>query len=189
MGEHFVETVKSPSDIVFVFDFSMSMEPETDEICTGVDSMPAILDERGLDYRFGVIRFWARAGGGESTIVVTKPPLDAEQVKKVFRLPKEGDELLLDAIMEGVPKLQTPENQQLVLIIVTDETTSRRLEKGYTPGRAIAVCRQVGAIMYIIGGFVYPRQSQRDIFQLRVAEVTKDEHYAMPGIQLSDERW
>ena len=189
IGEHFVETVKSPSDIVFVFDSSFSMDNKTDEICTGVDSVSAILDERGLDYRFGVIRFWARAGGGESTIVVTKPPLDAEQVKKIFRLPKEGDEHLLDAIMEGVPKLQTPNNRQLVLIIVTDETTSRRLEKGYTPGKGIAVCRHAGAIVYIIGGFVYPRQSERDTFQLRVAEVTKGEHYAMPGTQLSDVRW
>ena len=91
--------------------------------------------------------------------------------------------------MEGVPKLRTPENRQLVLIIVTDETTSRRLEKGYTPGKGIAVCRHAGAVVYIIGGFVYPRQSERDTFQLRVAEVTKGEHYAMPGTQLSDVRW
>ena len=63
IGEHFVETVKSRSDIVFVFDSSFSMEPNTDEICTGVDRLVAILDESGLDYRFGLIRFWARVAG------------------------------------------------------------------------------------------------------------------------------
>ena len=188
IGEHFVETVKSPSDIVFVFDSSMSMKPETDEICTGVDSMSAILDEHGLDYRFGVIRFWARAGGGESTIVVTKPPLDAEQVKKIFQLPKEGDEHLLDAIMEGVPKLRTPENRQLVLIIVTDETTSRRLEMGYTPRGAIDICRQAGAVVYVIGG-VASMNKEIDLFQLRVAKVTNGEHYIVPGGTIADERW
>ena len=189
IGEHIVGAVKPSADIVFVFDSSWSMEGEIDEISTGVNRMVAIFDGEGLDYRFGIIRFWALAGGGGSTIVVTKPPLDAEQVKKVFRLPKHGDEHLLDAIMEGVPKLQTPENRQLVLIIVTDESTSLRREKRYTPGGAIGVCRQAGAIVYVIGGIVHPRRSERDVFQLRVAEVTRGEHYAMPGAKLADERW
>ena len=189
IGEHIVGAVKPSADIVFVFDSSWSMEGKVDEISTGVNRMAAILDGEGLDYRFGVIRFWALAGGGGSTIVMTKPPLDAEQVKKVFRLSKHGDEHLLDAIMEGVPKLQTPENRQLVLIIVTDESTSLRREKRYTPGGAIGVCRQAGAIVYVIGGIVHPRRSERDVFQLRVAEVTRGEHYAMPGAKLADERW
>lgn len=188
IGEHFVETVKSSSDIVFVFDSSFSMEPNTDEICTGVDRLVAILDESGLDYRFGLIRFWARVGGGESSIVVTKPPLDSDQVKKIFRLPKEGDEHLLDAIVEGVPKLETPENRQLVLIIVTNEPTSRRRKGGYTPGRAIAVCRQLNAMVYVIGG-VTSMNSETDYFQRRVAEATKAEHFIMPGARIADERW
>ena len=189
IGEHIIAGINSSADIVFVFDSSFSMESKTDEICTGVDRLVAILDERGLDYRFGIIRFWALAGGGESTVVVTKPPLDLAQVKKVFRLRKEGDEHLLDAIMEGVPKLKTPENRQLVLIIVTDESTSRRREKGYAPASAIGVCRQAGAIVYVMGGFRHLRNSERDAFQLRVAEVTKGEHYVMPGTKFADERW
>ena len=189
IGEHIVGAVKPSADIVFVFDSSWSMEGKIDGISTGVNRMAAILDDGGLDYQFGIIRFWAVAGGGGSSIVVTKPPLDVEQVKKVFRLPKRGDEHLLDAIMEGVPKLETPENRQLVLIIVTDESTSRRREKGYIPERAIGVCRQADAIVYVIGGIVHPRRSERDVFQLRVAEVTKGEHYAMPGAKVTDERW
>ena len=189
IGEHFVETVKSPSDIVFVFDSSFSMKADVEDICVGFDVLSDTLDEGGLDYRFGVIRFWARAGGGESSIVVTKPPLDAEQVKKVFRLPKEGDEHLLDAIIEGVPKLQTPADRQLVLIIVTNEPTSRRRERGYSPDMAISVCRQAGAIVYVIGGYEHPSHSERDMFQRRAPEVTKGEHYAMPNARFSDERW
>ena len=189
IGEHIIAGVKSSADIVFVFDSSFSMESKTDEICTGVDRLAAILDEGGLDYRFGIIRFWALAGGGESTVVVTKPPLDLRQVKKVFQLRKEGDEHLLDAIMEGVPKLKTPENRQLVLIVVTDESTSRRRDKGYTPDMAIGVCRQAGAIVYVMGGFRHLRDSERDAFQRRVAEVTKGEQFVMPGSKFPDERW
>ena len=188
IGEQIVAGVKSSADIVFVFDSSFSMESKTDKICTGVDRLAAILDEVGFDYRFGIIRFWAVAGGGGSSIVVTKPPLDVGQVKKVFRLPKQGDEHLLDAIVEGIPKLETPENHQLVLIIVTDEATSRRREKGYTPGRAIAVCRQVNAMVYVIGG-VTSMNSETDFFQRRVAEATQGEHYIMPGSRIADERW
>ncbi|MBI1929977.1 VWA domain-containing protein, partial [Candidatus Poribacteria bacterium] len=129
IAQHIAATVRSAADIVFVIDSSLSMENKVDEICAGVDRMVHILDDEGMDYRFGVIRFWAAAGGGESTVLVTKPPLDANQVKAMFRIPKQGDEHLLDAIMEGVPKLKTPDERQLVLVIVTDESTSRRLEE------------------------------------------------------------
>lgn len=188
IGEHMIPAAKQSADIVFVFDSSFSMKADVEDICGGFDVLADTLDEGGLDYRFGVIRFWARAGGGESSIVVTKPPLDAKQVKKLFRLPKEGDEHLLDAIIEGVPKLQTPADRQLVLIIVTDEPTSRRRERGYTPDMAIGVCRQAGAIVYVVGGYKHPRYSERDVFQRRAPEVTKGEHYAMPNAQFFDER-
>jgi len=114
--------------------------------------MVSVFNAAGLDYRFGMIRFWAAVGGGESTVVITKPPLEAEQVKSLFRLPKNGDEHLLDAIIEGVPKLRTEEGRNLVLIIVTDEPTSKRSEKGYTAGKAISVCRGAFARVYVIGG-------------------------------------
>ncbi len=189
IGEHMIPAAKQSADIVFVFDSSFSMKADVEDICGGFDVLAETLDEGGLDYRFGVIRFWARVGGGESSIVVTKPPLDAVQVKKLFQLPKEGDEHLLDAIIEGVPKLQTPADRQLVLMIVTDEPTSRRRERGYTPDMAISVCRQSGAIVYVIGGYEHPRHSERDVFQRRAPEVTKGEHYALPNAQFSDERW
>ena len=99
VAQHIVETIKQPVDIVFVYDSSSSMDDKVDEICTGLDTLVEVLNSDGVDYRLGVIRFWARFGGGESSIVTTKPPLDAEQVKKLFRRPRRGDEHLLDAIM------------------------------------------------------------------------------------------
>ena len=186
IAENLVQGEPGKVDIVFVFDYSLSMEPKTEAACDGLDLMVSVFKSAGLDYQFGIIRFWAAIGGGESTIVVTKPPLESEQVKTMFRLPKSGDEHLLDAVIEGVPKLQTAPDRDLVLIIVTDESTSRRAEKGYTAGKAISVCRGARARVYVIGGVTSMRSgSFGDSFQRQVAQLTKGEHYIMPGAAMA----
>ncbi|MDE0399453.1 MAG: VWA domain-containing protein [Candidatus Poribacteria bacterium] len=182
IAENLVQSEPGKVDIVFVFDYSLSMEPKTEAACNGLDLMVSVFKSAGLDYRFGIIRFWAAVGGGESTIVVTKPPLESEQVKAMFRLPKSGDEHLLDAIIEGVPKLRAASDRDLVLIIVTDEATSKRGEKGYTAGKAVSVCRGARARVYVIGGVTSMKTgSIGDDFQRQVAQLTKGEHYIMPG--------
>ncbi len=186
IAENLVASNPGKVDIVFIFDYSLSMETKTDAACDGFDLMVSVFKAAGLDYRFGIIRFWAAVGGGESTIVVTKPPLEAEQVKSMFRLPKNGDEHLLDAVIEGVPKLRTEQERDLVLIIVTDEATSRRSEKGYTAGKAISVCRGARAKVYVIGGVTSMQSgSFGDGFQRQVAQLTKGEHYIMPGATMA----
>ena len=193
IAQHIVETVKQPVDIVFVYDSSLSMDDKVDEICTGLDTLVNILDSEGLDYRFGLIRFWARVGGGESSIVTTKPPLDAEQVKKLFQRPRSGDEHLLDAIMEGVPKLETPDNRQLVLFIVTDEPSTSGPGTEYTYVKAVEVCRHADAQVYAIGGVgllgsVRHSTSVHSVseeFQRGAPAVTNGQHYVMPGSEPS----
>jgi len=187
IAQQIAKTAKPAADIVFVFDSSLSMANKVDRICTGVDKMSTILDTEGLDYRFGVIRFRA-AAGGESVVVLTKPPLSASQVQGLFRIPKRGDEHLLDAVIESVPKLKTPEDRQLVLVIVTDESTSNRREKGYTSARAIAICREARAQVHVIGGVTSMSVgSLSDAFQRQVAQITKGTHYIMPGSVIADE--
>ena len=189
IAQHIVETIKQPVDIVFVYDSSLSMDDKVDEICTGVDTLVNILDSEGLDYRFGVIRFWARLGGGESSIVITKPPLNAEQVKKLFQRPRSGDEHLLDAIMEGVPKLKTPDDRKLVLFIVTDEPSTSGPGTEHTYAKAVEVCRHADAQVYAIGGFgsmgsVRPSTGAHSVseeFQHGAPAATNGKHYIMPG--------
>jgi len=182
IAENLVASHPGKVDVVFIFDYSLSMEPKTDAACDGLDQMVSVFKSAGLDYRFGMIRFWAAVGGGESTIVVTKPPLESEEIKSLFRLPKTGDEHLLDAVIEGVPKLQTEQGRDLILIIVTDEPTSKRTEKGYSVGQAISVCRGARAKVYVIGGVTSMQSSSMtDSFQRQVAQITKGEHYVMPG--------
>ncbi len=192
IARHIAATVKQPTDIVFVFDSSLSMDNKMDEICTGLDSLVKILDSEKLDYRLGIIRFWARSGGGESLVVITKPPLNIEQVRQMFRTLGRGDEHLLDAVIEGVPKLQTPEDRKLVLFIVTDESSSSGPGKEYTSAKAIAVCRQTGAQVNVIGGIVPVGHGGGfvDEFQRGVTEITNGQCYIMPGaeVQLRDRR-
>ena len=189
LAQHIAATVKQPADIVFVYDSSLSMDNKVDEICAGLDILIGILDGEGLDYRFGLIRFWAKAGGGESSVTITQAPLSTEQVKKLFRRPRRGDEHLLDAIMEGVPKLKTPDDRKLVLFVVTDEATTRGPGKKYTSARAVEVCRNADAQVYVIGGIAPIGGAVSSLgggalhvdFQQRIAEVTKGKHYIMPG--------
>lgn len=188
IAENLVASHPGKVDVVFIFDYSLSMETKTEAACEGLDQMVSVFKSAGLEYRFGMIRFWATVGGGESTIVVTNPPLEPEQVKSLFRLPKMGDEHLLDAVIEGIPKLRTDPERQLVLVIVTDESTSKRTEKGYTVGQAISVCRGAFAKVYVIGGVTSMRSSSiSDNFQRQVAQLTKGEHYIMPGSIIADE--
>ena len=192
IARHIAATVKQPTDIVFVFDSSLSMDNKMDEICTGLDSLVKILDGEKLDYRLGIIRFWARSGGGESSVVITRPPLNAEQARQMFRILGRGDEHLLDAVIEGVPKLQTPGDRKLVLFIVTDESSSSGPGKEYTSAKAIAVCRQTGAQVNVIGGIVPVGHGGGfvDEFQRGVTEITNGQCYIMLGVevQLRDRR-
>ncbi len=192
-AQHIVNTVRQPMDIVFLFDSSRSMETKVDKMCSGIDKMVDLLNAAALDYRFGIIRFWAASGGGESVITLTRPPLSESQIKQFFRLPKHGDEHLLDAVMKGVPKLKTPRARKLVLVVVTDEPTSHRSKKGYTVEKAIAVCRHAGAQVNVIGGTsmgndAFRNQTDSVAFQQKVTELTNGTYYVMPDSVVGSER-
>ena len=187
IAQHIAETVKQPIDLVLVLDSSFSMKTKVKAICMGLDTLVQILEGEGLDYRLGIIRFWAAVGNGTSSIVTTKPPLNVEQVKGLIRTPKYGDEHLLDAIIEGLPKLQTPDNRKLVLVIVTDEHSSSGPEKRYTYKRAVRVCSEAGAQVNVIGAPSLPPGFGKfgNEFELRVTTVTNGRDYIMMGAGLS----
>ena len=201
IAEHITTTVNQPADLVFVFDSSLSMEDKEDKVCTGLDTLVEILDSKELDYRFGIIRFWAQPGGGKSSVTTTKPPLSVRQVKQLFRRPKRGDEHLLDAIVEGVPQLQTPDNRQLILLVLTDEPSTSGPGTGYTYRTAMGVCDNANAQVNVIGGVVSMKKMRQDAFveghrrafseefQWNITEHTDGLRYIMPGaVELMDEK-
>ena len=172
-AQHIVQTVKKSTDVIFMFDSSLRMAAKVDKtkvakICGGIDKMADILNKAGVDYRFGVIRFWAAIGSGERN--------------------------LLGAVVKGVPKLNTPKHRQLVLVIVTDGSPARRAEQEYTVDQAIGVCRKAGAQVNVIGqslmgihsysGRFGGRANLPSIdFQKRVAGITNGVYFVMPGTQ------
>ena len=94
-------------------------------------------------------------------------------------------------MIKGVPKIKTPEDRRLVLVIVTDGSTGHRAEKGYTVDQAIGICRRVGAQVNVIGESSMSIRSYKGRFggramspsvdfQKRVAEITNGVHYVMP---------
>ena len=197
-AQHIASTVKQPADVVFMFDSSISMAAKsnkikTDQICSGLEKLANILESAEINYRFGVIRFWSAIGSDESVVVLTKPPLTIEQVKRLYRAPKQGDKHLIGAVIKGVPKIKTPKDRQLVLVIVTDGSTGFRAEKGYTVDQAIGVCRKAGAQVNVIGesamnihsykGRFGGRATSPSVdFQKRVAAITNGVRYIMPGV-------
>ncbi|MYD18287.1 MAG: VWA domain-containing protein, partial [Rhodothermaceae bacterium] len=185
VSEHLIENFSNEDeiDIVFLFDNSLSMERRVDAICNGLDQMTALLDASTLNYRLGIIRFWAEVGvQGQSTVLVTKPPLTPRQVKIIMRRPKMGTEHLLDAIVNGVRKLDTPDEQNLVLIIITDEPTTGTIRQNGTVIEAIKTCQEARARVYVLGGL---RMSglvlDADRFQYRLAVLTRGLHYLLRG--------
>ena len=198
-AQHIVRTVKKSADIIFMFDSSLRMAAKADKtkvakICGGIDEMADVLNKAGVDYRFGVIRFWAAIGNGDSVVTLTQPPLNTDQVKKLFRAPKQGERNLLGAVVKGVPKLNTPMHRQLVLVIVTDGSPEVRVEEKYTVSQAIGVCRRVGAQVNVIGqssmgarsysGRFGGRANLSSVeFQKRAPAITNGVFFVMPGSQ------
>ena len=185
ISEHLVENFSDEDeiDIVFLFDNSLSMERRVDTICDGLDRMTALLNASALNYRLGIIRFWAQSGiQGQSTVLVTRPPLTPRQVKLIMRRPKMGTEHLLDAIVNGVRQLNTPDGKNLVLIIITDEPTTGTLRQHGTVIEAIKICQKARARVYVLGGL---RMSglilDVDRFQYRLTVLTRGLHYILRG--------
>ncbi|MDE0041045.1 MAG: hypothetical protein OXT74_03350 [Candidatus Poribacteria bacterium] len=111
-------------------------------------------------------------------------------------MPKQGDEHLLDVVIEGVPKLKTPTGRKLVLVIVTDEPTSHRAEKGYSVDQAIGVCRMVEAQVNVIGASSMRNSKTRHDtvyvnpstdFPERVSKATNGVYHVIPGSFAADE--
>lgn len=198
-AQHIVRTIKESADIIFMFDSSLRMAAKVDKtkvakICGGIDEMADVLNKAGIDYRFGVIRFWAAIGSGESIVTLTQPPLNTHQVKKLFRAPKQGERNLIGAVVKGVPKLNTPTHRQLVLVIVTDGSPELRLKEKYSVDQAIGVCRRAGAQVNVIGqssmgarsysGRFGARASLPSVeFQKRAPGITNGVFFVMPGSQ------
>ena len=159
-------------DIVVMLDYSRSMGGKSQVIMLGLSTLIGRLNILPIKYRIGLIRF-AEATDAIKVIngaVVTQMPLNESMLETYMEAPFGGDEHLIDAIVEGVPKVKFSPYASRFLLILTDEPTTGK----YPPERALRLCQSLGIRAYVIG---HPGPTD---FQKTLAEQTGGRFFTMP---------
>ena len=159
-------------DIVVMLDYSRSMGGKSEAIMLGLSNLIGRLDILPIKYRIGLIRF-AEAKDAIKVIngaVVTQMPLNESMLASYMEDPFGGDEHLIDAIVDGLPKMKFSPYASRILLILTDEPTTGT----YPPERALSVCQSLGIRAYVIG---HPRATD---FQKTLVEQTGGIFFIMP---------
>ena len=159
-------------DIVVMLDYSRSMGGKSQAIMLGLSTLMGRLDILPINYRIGLIRF-AEAKDAIKVIngaVVTQMPLNEAMLESYMEDPFGGDEHLIDAIVEGIPKVKFSPYASRFLLILTDEPTTGK----YPPERALSLCQSLGIRAYVIG---HPGPTD---FQKALAEKTGGRFFTMP---------
>ena len=169
---HGVESHSTPSvvDVVIMLDYSRSMGGKSEAVMLGISTLIGRLDLLSISYRIQLIRF-AEAKDAIKSVdgtVVTDGFVSESQIKTFLEIPFGGDEHLIDAIIEGLPKIEFRANTARVLLVLTDEPSTGSLRED----RAIEVCQSLGIQAYVIG---HPT----DTFQLALAERTGGRLFTM----------
>ena len=147
-----------PLDIILFVDSSESMEDKLPNFLQQLDILVRDLDNALIDYQMGVVRFRSRAS--VNMINVYNPPQTLEQVRKIVELRCQDDEMLLDAVAEGLRRLKFRPNALPYFILVTDEPA----EGEYSPLAIIQMLQQKRVRVSVVGTY--------DDFQQKVATET-----------------
>ena len=147
-----------PVDIVLFIDSSKSMEDKLPNFLQQLDILVRDWDNAFIDYQIGVVRFRSRAS--VNMINVYNPPQTLEQVRKIVELPCQDNEMLLDAIAEGMRRIKLRPNAQPYFILVTDEPAAGE----YSPLAVIQMLEQKRVLVNVVGTY--------DDFQQQVATKT-----------------
>ena len=81
------------------------MEDKVPYITEQIDMWIRNWDIANIEYRLGVVRF--RAKQGVNMVTVFKPPQTQEKIHSILKLPYSDDENLLQAILDGVQRIET----------------------------------------------------------------------------------
>ena len=145
----------TPIDIVLFVDSSKSMDDKLPHFLKPLDILVRDLDNALIDYQMGVVRFRSRAS--VNIVNVFNPPQTLEQVRKIIELPCQDDEMLLDAVVEGLRRLKLRSNAQPYFILITDEPAGGE----YSPLAIIQMLQQKHVLVSVVGTY--------DNFQQQVA--------------------
>ena len=159
IGSHVLQrSTYTPLDIILFVDSSESMDDKLPNFLQELDILVRKWDNALIDYQIGVVRFRSRAS--VNMINVYNPPQTLEQIRKIVELPRQDDEMLLDAVAEGLRRLKLRPNAQPYFILVTDEPA----EGEYSSLAIIQMLQQKRVLVSVVGTY--------DDFQQQVATKT-----------------
>ena len=148
----------TPVDIIFFVDSSESMDNKLPHFLKQLDLLVRDLDNALIDYQMGVVRFRSRAS--VNIVNVFNPPQTLKQIRKIVELPCKENEMLLDAVAEGLRRIKFRPNVQPYFILVTDEPA----EGAYSPLAIIQMLQKKHILVSVVGTY--------DDFQQQVATKT-----------------
>ncbi|HIE27557.1 TPA: VWA domain-containing protein [Candidatus Poribacteria bacterium] len=137
-------------EIVIVLDYSLSMAGKIAALRQGFTEFIGTIDLFALDYSIGLMLF-AEAKNAVNAIdgvtVLAQPTLtDPEKFMNLLTLPMGGDEHLIDAMVEGLPKIRFRQAQRVVFIITDEPSTGN-----YDVDEALDVCRSLNVQVDVLG--------------------------------------
>ena len=151
-------SANTPVDIILFVDSSESMDDKLPNFLKQLDVIVRDWDNALIDYQIGVVRFRSRAS--VNMINVYNPPQTLEQIRKIVELPCKENEMLLDAVAEGLRRLKLRPNAQPYFILVTDEPA----EGEYSSLAIIQMLEKKRVLVSVVGTY--------DDFQQDVATKT-----------------
>ena len=147
-----------PIDIILFVDSSKSMDDKLPHFLKQLDTLVRDWDNAFVDYQIGVVRFRSRAS--VNMINVYNPPQTLEQIRKIVELPCKENEMLLDAVAEGLRRIKFRSEAQPYFILVTDEPADGE----YSALSIIRMLAQQQILVSVVGTY--------DDFQQQVAKET-----------------
>ena len=147
-----------PVDIVLFVDSSKSMDDKLPHFLQQLDIIVRDWDNAFIDYQIGVVRFRSRAS--VNIVNVFNPPQTLEQIRKIVELPCQENEMLLDAVAEGLRRLKLRPNAQPYFILITDEPADGE----YSSLAIIKMLQEKRVLVSVVGTY--------DDFQQQVASKT-----------------
>ena len=164
---------ETAADIVIMLDYSRSMGGKSEVVMTGISELIGKLDILPIDYELRLIRFAVAKDAIKSIdgTEVTPVSLNEGQIRTLMEEPFGGDEHLIDAIVEGLPKISFRPDATRIILVLTDEPTTGN----YPPEQALEVCQSLGIRAIVVGV-----DSQHETFQAALVEQTSGVFYRMP---------
>ncbi len=147
-----------PVDIILFVDSSKSMDDKLPHFLQQLDFIVRDWDNALIDYQIGVVRFRSRAS--VNIVNVFNPPQTLKQIRKIVELPCQENEMLLDAVAEGLRKVKLRPNAQPYFILITDEPADGE----YSSLAIIKMLQQKHVLVSVVGTY--------DDFQQQVASET-----------------